>query len=204
MQAIQCLEDFMSIARIHNDIEEMLHCSQNLLEVYVRCGEEADKEKKLTTSIEFYEKCIDVADIGRNARAAAEARHKLGLLHYRLQHPLIALEFQTAYLSYCNDVNYNLGKTKGHAAAAQVFNALGKTDGEIHHLELLLQVSKLLDKRTEANAYCKLGIAYTEQNQLDYATTYFERYYCLAVELKDPEMLAWAAINIGLTRAPVS
>ncbi|CAM6101995.1 unnamed protein product [Calypogeia fissa] len=202
MQAIQCFEDYMSIARSSNDIQGMIYASQDLLEVYGRCGEIADQENKLTTSIEFYEKCIEVANIGRNERAAAEARHKLGLLHYRLQHPLIALEFQTAYLAYCNEVNDNLGKTKGHAAAAQVFNALGKPDGEIHHLESNLQVSKLLDKRTEANAYCKLGIAYTEQNQLEYATTYFERYYKLAVELQDPEMLAWAAINIGLTRAP--
>ncbi|BBN20594.1 hypothetical protein MPTK1_Vg00830 [Marchantia polymorpha subsp. ruderalis] len=92
-----------------------------------------------------------------------------------------------------------VGESKAHTALAQIFESLGQVKEAIDHLEALLDVAKLMDRTTEARAYCRLGMIYAQHSQLDYAATYFERYYTTAWAMKDAKMLASAAINLGLT-----
>ncbi|BBN20590.1 tetratricopeptide repeat protein 29 [Marchantia polymorpha subsp. ruderalis] len=197
--AIQCFEEYIRLSFSNKNDEGIKEGANHLLQIYIKCADDAEQKNRLEESIQYHLKCIESASIGDNDKVVALTGHKIGLLHFRMHQPLISLEYQMKYLNICKLECDKVGESKAHTALAQIFESLGQVKEAIDHLEALLDVAKLMDRTTEARAYCRLGMIYAQHSQLDYAATYFERYYTTAWAMKDAKMLASAAINLGLT-----
>ncbi|KAL2611243.1 hypothetical protein R1flu_022935 [Riccia fluitans] len=198
--AIHYFEEYIGLASQLDDVQAIKEGANHLLQIYIKCAEEAEKSKEFEKSIQFYIKCIEAANIGDNDKIIALTGHKIGLLHFRMQQSLISLEYQMKYLAFCKMTDDKVGKCKAHTALAQVYESLGHVKDAVNQLDSLLDTAKLMDRTTEARAYCRLGLIYTRHSQLDYAVAYFERFYTTAWKMKDAKMLAIAAINLGFTR----
>ncbi|KAL3682435.1 hypothetical protein R1sor_000457 [Riccia sorocarpa] len=198
--AIRYFEDYIQLASELNDVQGIKEGANHLLQIYLVCADEAEKSGESVKSIQFYLKCIEAASIGDNDKIIALTGHKIGLLHFRMKQSLTALEYQMKYLAFCKMTDDKVGKCNAHTALAQIYESLGQVKDAVNQLESLLDTAKLMDRTTEARAYCRLGLIYARHSQVDYAVAYFERFYSTAWKMKDPKMLAIATINLGFTR----
>ncbi|GBG59303.1 hypothetical protein CBR_g32316 [Chara braunii] len=101
---------------IRTDNHPPIHCKlyRQGCQTYSMLADEAESMGELEQSIEFNEKCIQIAMQANDEAEEGLAKHRIGNLWQRLNQPRTAIDYQQQYLAICRSNNNKISGRRYH------------------------------------------------------------------------------------------
>jgi tetratricopeptide (TPR) repeat protein len=157
------------------------------------------------TSIFFYEKGLEVAQLAMDVRAEMSANHELGCVYSNLQQYDSASKYHLRHeeLAYRVDLKDEVAKANAelhrvYVIKANMFESSGNFDEALHYFGLSLEsAKKCFDKSAEAEANGSIGNLMLHQGRAQDGLPYLIQQAQLAADLGHPDARCRASSSLA-------
>lgn len=200
-RAIQYFEEFNQLAMRSKNREEYSRACHHLVETYRTFSEESEARDDYQTSVEYLRKCLDKAKACHDLAADGLANYKLGLAYKVLNRQDLRIEHLQNYLNICRQTQDFVGEGIASSALAAAFEENSDVTNSIKFLEENIRHAERTGQTAAKAQSCgDLGMIYSKSNEFDRAVEYFDKYFQIASEMEDTQLMDKARVFLGIAR----
>lgn len=178
--------------------------SNKVFDAYERLAGYFQETKDFKTSIYFYEKCLDIAEITKNFAQMGNSNHNLGLTHDAMGDMITAIRFHEKHLQIARHMQEhersilaNKQLVDTYRRYAERFETKGDYTSAVEYYKKCLQsAADIQDLRSEGAATYRLGLTCRAMNDKTTAVKWQLRYLdiCRSIDDQLGEGAACAAL----------
>mmetsp|Transcript_105686 Transcript_105686/g.187947 ORF Transcript_105686/g.187947 Transcript_105686/m.187947 type:complete len:427 (-) Transcript_105686:97-1377(-) len=199
--AMQYHEKALQIAQSADSLPLQIKAASRLCVVCQVLAEQCEKESRDNDATALYERCLNCAQLSKDATLEGTASHKLGLSKHKTGNYDSAIELQKQYLDICRMNDDRVGESAARAALAHAYEATGNVPEAINQLENLLNVaSEAGEHKAQAGACLNLGILYNGRGDHEKSVELLEQHFDLARQIGDRRLIDSARVVLGMVR----
>lgn len=206
--AMQHLETAYDKANSGDLVETARGISKDLVRVYQLIANEYLEKLEFDMSLQFFEKCLLVAQRAEDQNIEAECYQQIGMI-YETQGELDrSVEYREKFLDLCKQTGNEEKQIEAHKLLAETYSKSDDTSKAIKHLVEVLDLCRnsSMDEAS-ADAALKLGLLYYKPGQkynIKSAAEYLSTHFNLIRQQeknKNSRQIDLARVNLGIVKA---
>ncbi len=159
-------------------------------------------------SLQFFEKCLGVAQSAKDKDIEAECEEQIGMIYENQGELDRAIEQRKKFLELCTESGNKEKQIEAHQKLAETFSKADDTQNAIKHLTNVLTLCNEDQQKDEpqAEATLKLGLLYYKEgpkhsikNAAEYLGTHFS--FIRHGDKKNSRQIDLARVNLGIVKA---
>ena len=210
--AMQHLETAMEKAKTGELLKVVREISKDLVRVYQMIANEYLERNEFDMSLQFFEKCLGVAQEAQDRDIEAECYQQIGMI-YETQGELDrAVEQRELFLDLCKDTGNRAKQIEAHKLLAETYSksddqATGTSKAIKHLMEVLnLCHEEPSMEEPQSEATLKLGLLHYKpgpKHSIKHSGDYLATHFSLIRhgEKKNSRQIDLARVNLGIVRA---